>query len=228
MALLLPLGMQAQLKDLVDKARGKVEKVTGGDEIGNGLKAALQQGVEKQVAKLAAQDGFNKNEAVRILFPPELQRVEQALRMAGLHQMADSGIRSMNRAAEEAVKEATPVFMDAIGKMTFADARSILTGGERAATSYLENTTAATLHQRFLPIVRKNFEQVGADKAWATLINRYNQMPLVKKVNPDMNDYVTKKALDGVYLMIAREEKEIRTRVEARTTPLLRKVFAQQ
>lgn len=228
LALLIPFGMQAQLKDLVDKARGKVEMVTGGDEVGSGLKQALKQGVDKQVTKLTARDGFYRNELVKIAFPEELRRVEQSLRRVGLSKLADQGVAAMNHAAEEAVKEATPIFTDAIVGMSFTDARNILMGNDRAATTYLEGETSKQLYQKFLPVVKRNFEKVGADKIWSSIITKYNSMPLVSKVNPDMNDYVTDKALQGVFTMIAVEEKQIRTDVSARTSPLLRKVFAMQ
>lgn len=230
LAILLPAVSQAQIKDLVNQAKGKLETITQSDasNIGAGLKEALQKGVDRQVTKLTAVDGFYKNEAVKILLPEELQKVDKALRKAGMGKLADDGIKSLNRAAEEAVKEATPIFVNAISKMTITDAKDILMGSDRAATDYLEKTTTKPLYEKFLPVVQSNMSKVGADKIWATILTKYNSLPLTSKVNPDINDYVTNKALDGVFKMISVEEKNIRTDVSARTSPLLKKVFAMQ
>jgi hypothetical protein len=228
--LLFPAVSNAQLDGILKKAQKNVDKITGqsGVDIGAGLKEALQKGVDKQVTKLTAMDGFYKNEAVKILMPDELQKVEKGLRSVGLGSLADDGIKSLNRAAEDAVKEATPIFVDAIKKMTITDAKNILMGQNNAATTYLQNSTTKPLYDKFLPVVKNSIGKVGADKVWNNLITKYNNLPLTQNVNPDINDYVTQKALEGVFKMIAVEELNIRTDVSARTSPLLKKVFAMQ
>ncbi|PZD79637.1 DUF4197 domain-containing protein [Mesonia sp. K7] len=197
-------------------------------DIANGLKQALNNGIDKEVSKLAMQDGFYGNALVKILLPEELRKVEKGLRDIGLDNLADEGIKALNRAAEDAVKEATPIFIDAVTQMTFADARNILLGNDNAATSYLENKTNVALYNKFHPIINNSFAKVGADQIWSNIINRYNSIPFTQNVNPDLTDYVTNEALDGVYLMIAKEEKEIRNDLGARTSDLLRRVFALQ
>lgn len=197
-------------------------------EIGNGLKEALNNGITKQVSKLTATDGFFKNEMVKILLPEELQKVDTKLRQLGMNKLADDGLRILNRAAEDAVKEATPIFVDAVKQMTFTDAKNILLGNESSATTYLQTTTSTALYGKFNPVIKSSFAKVGADKIWTQIITKYNSIPLVKKVNPDLTDYTTNKAMEGVFKMIAVEEKDIRTNFSARTSDLLKKVFALQ
>lgn len=197
-------------------------------EIASGLRQALDQGIDKQVSKLAQQDGFFKNELVRINLPPELQKVDRTLRDIGLDNLADEGLRVLNRAAEDAVKEATPIFADAVKQITFTDAKNILLGPDNAATSYLTTKTETPLYAKFNPIITNSLNKVGATEIWSEIIQRYNKLPLTQDVNPDLPDYVTKQALNGVYTMIAVEEKQIRNNIAARTTDLLRRVFALQ
>lgn len=134
----------------------------------------------------------------------------------------------INRAAEDAVKEATPIFVDAVKQMTFTDAKNILMGADNSATSYLQNTTSSALYTKFNPVIKNSFAKVGADKIWNQIITKYNSIPLVKKVNPDLTDYTTNKAMEGVFKMIAVEEKDIRNNLSSRTSDLLKKVFALQ
>lgn len=200
----------------------------GNDQIASGLRQALNFGIEKQVTKLTQTDGFFGNEMVKILLPEELQKVDKGLRDIGLGNLADEGLKVLNRAAEDAVKEATPIFVNAVKEITFADAKTILLGNDNAATQYLTNKTETALYNKFNPVIKNSFDKVGADQIWSNLINRYNAIPFTTDVNPDLTDYVTKEALKGVYTMIAVEEKEIRNKVSSRTTDLLRKVFALQ
>jgi hypothetical protein len=200
----------------------------GNDEIARGLREALDTGIEKQVQKLTQPDGFFKNDMVKIFLPEELQKVDKTLRDIGLGNLADEGLKVLNRAAEDAVSEATPIFVAAVKDITFADAKGILLGADNAATDYLTERTQTALYEKFNPVIKKSFEKVGADQIWSNLINRYNSIPLTNNVNPDLTDYVTQEALEGVYTMIAVEEKEIRTKVGARSSDLLRKVFALQ
>ncbi|MEL1245075.1 DUF4197 domain-containing protein [Flavobacterium sp. DGU11] len=224
-------GANAQLKDLVGKGK---DMLSGGKssfsnaDIGKALKEALNNGVTKEVTKLTATDGFYKNEAVKILLPEELQKVDKKLRQMGMANLADEGIKVLNRAAEDAVKEATPIFVDAITKMAITDAKNILMGADNSATTYLQKTTTSPLYGKFSPVVKTSLSKVGADAVWANIISKYNALPLVSKVNPDLTDYVTNKALDGVFKMITVEEKNIRTNLSSRTSDLLKKVFALQ
>ncbi|MFV8370241.1 DUF4197 domain-containing protein [Flavobacterium sp. LB2R40] len=200
----------------------------GGVDIAGGLKEALNNGISKQVTKLTATDGFFRNEAVKILLPEELRKVDAGLRRIGLSSLADEGLKVLNRAAEDAVKEATPIFVDAVRNMTFMDAKSILMGNESSATNYLQNSTSTALYGKFNPVIKNSFTKVGADKVWTNIITKYNSIPLVNKVNPDLTDYVTNQALNGIFKMVAVEEKNIRTNLSARTSVLLQKVFAMQ
>lgn len=196
--------------------------------IANGLRQALDKGIDKQVTKLTQKDGFYKNQLVKIMLPSELQKVDQGLRDIGLGSLADEGIKALNRAAEDAVKEATPIFVSAVKEITFADAKNILLGPDNAATNYLEQRTTSALYSKFNPVIKQSFSKVGADQIWTNIITKYNSIPFVTKVNPDLTDYVTTEALQGVYKMISVEEKDIRNNISARTTTLLRQVFALQ
>lgn len=200
----------------------------GNAEIASGLRQVLDFGIDKQVTKLTQKDGFFKNELVKILLPEELHKVDKALRDIGLSSLADEGLKVLNRAAEDAVKEATPIFVDAVKGITFADAKNILLGNNDAATQYLTSKTQTALYNKFKPVIKNSFSKVGADDIWNNLINKYNTLPFTKDVNPDLTDYVTGEALKGVYTMIAVEEKEIRTKLSSRTTELLKRVFALQ
>ena len=197
-------------------------------QIGNGLKEALNNGISNQVSKLTATNGFYGNSLVKILLPEELKKVDSGLRKIGLSSLADSGIKALNRAAEDAVKTSTPIFVNAIKGMSFTDAKNILLGQSNAATTYLQGKTNTSLYSQFNPVIKNSFGKVGADKVWANLINKYNSIPFVKKVNPDLTDYVTAQALKGVFTMIAVEEKGIREKVGLRSSNLLKQVFALQ
>lgn len=197
-------------------------------DIGNGLRAALDKGIDQEVSKLMVEDGFFKNEAVKILLPEELQKVDSGLRKLGLSSVADEGLKLLNRAAEDATKEALPIFVNAVKDITFTDAKNILLGDNRAATNYLENKTLQELRSKFAPVIDSNLSKVGATNLWSSAIERYNNIPLVNDVNPDLTDYVTQKALEGVFKMIAKEEIQIRENVAARSTDLLKRVFALQ
>ncbi len=198
------------------------------DQIAGGLKEALNNGVTNQVTKLGIEDGFFKNELTRILLPEELQKVDKTLRSIGLSKLADEGLKFLNRAAEDAVGEAIPIFADAIKEMTFSDAKNILLGDKNSATLYLKNSTSDALYQKFNPIIANSFQKVGADKIWNDLISKYNSIPLTNKVNPDLTDYVTNEALKGVFTMVEVEERDIRANFSSRTSDLLKKVFALQ
>ncbi len=197
-------------------------------DISAGLKQALNQGIDQRVTTLMGTDGFYKNELVKILLPEELQKVDSGLRKIGLGSVADEGLKLLNRAAEDATKEALPIFVDAVKGMSFADAKNILLGDQRAATSYLENRTQTALYAKFAPVINNSLGKVGATDLWTGAITKYNNLPLTTDVNPDLTDYVTQKALEGVFKMIEQEEVEIRSSLNARTTDLMRRVFAMQ
>lgn len=198
------------------------------EEIGNGLRQALDNGIKNQVTKLTSKDGFYKNDLVKILLPEELQAVDRGLRKIGLSKLANQGIKVLNRAAEDAVKTATPIFVNAVKDISFKDAKNILLGDKNAATTYLKSKTTVDLYTSFRPVINNSFSKVGADKVWRTLIMQYNSIPFVKSVNPDLTKYVTDQALKGVFTMIEVEEKGIREKVGLRNTSLLKQVFALQ
>lgn len=227
----LPLTAQAQWQDVLNQVKdqlGKLSTQNSSVDIAGGLKEALNNGISKQVSKLTATDGFYKNPLVKITLPDEMQKVDKTLRKIGLKKLADDGVKSLNRAAEDAVKEATPIFVSAVKNMSFNDAKSILMGNESAATDYLKGTTTTDLYAKFNPIIQQSIGKVGADKIWTNIIKKYNSLPGTNKVNPDLTDYVTQRALEGVFKMIAIEEKDIRTNLQARSSDLLKKVFALQ
>ena len=217
----------AELQEAVNQLPESTSTISN-TEIAAGLRAALDQGIEKQVSKLTQTDGFYKNDLVKILLPEELQKVDKTLRDIGLGSLADEGLKVLNRAAEDAVATATPIFVNAVKDITFADAKTILLGNDDAATRYLAGKTEAALYTEFHPVINASFQKVGADQIWSNLINKYNAVPFTSNVNPDLTDYVTQEALKGVYKMIAVEEKEIRTKSTSRTTNLLKQVFALQ
>ncbi len=229
--LFVPLIATAQLGQLKNISKIKVPKIpklTTVPDISAGLKEALNNGITKQVTKLTAEDGFYKNDFVKILLPAELQKVDRTLRSLGMSNLADEGLKLLNRAAEDAVKEATPIFVDAVKNMTFTDAKTILMGNENSATTYLETATSTALYDKFSPVIATSLDKVNADEIWAQMINKYNSIPLVKKVSPDLKDYVTKETMKGVFKMVAVEEKEIRVNLKARTSSLLQSIFAMQ
>jgi hypothetical protein len=194
-------------------------------EISAGLKQALEIGTAQGADQLSAKDGFLGNLAVKILFPPEAQKVEQTLRTLGLNSLADNVILSINRAAEDAAKEAKPIFIAAIKQMTITDATNILLGNKDAATSYFKRVTTAQLLQKFEPVITASLNKVGATKYWGDAATAYNKIPLVKPVNTNLSNYVAQKAIDGMFYQVAQEELKIRENIGARSTSLLQKVF---
>jgi len=195
-------------------------------EIGNGLKEALQIGTSKSSDRLSAVDGFFANAAVKILFPPEAQKVEKTLRSIGLGKLCDNVVLSLNRAAEDAAVQAKPIFINSIKQMTLTDVANILLGSQDAATQYFKRTTTLQLTASFKPVIQNSLNKVGATKYYGDAANEYNKVPFVTKVNPDISAYVTQKAIDGLFYEIALEELNIRKNISARTSPLLQKVFA--
>jgi hypothetical protein len=198
-------------------------------EVGMGLKEALNMGVTKGVDVLSAKDGFYKS-AYKILLPPEARKVTEKLSgIPGFSQLEDVILEKINRGAEDATTKAKPIFVAAIKEITFADVWNILTGGENAATNYLKEKTYTKLYGEFNPVIIQSLDKFSARQYWGDAVNTYNKIPFIKeKANPKLDDYVTNEALKGLFSMVAEKEKEIRQNPIARTTELLRKVFAKQ
>lgn len=191
----------------------------------SGLRQALTDGSAAAVSLLGRENGFFGNPRVKIPLPPSMQRVEGAMRMVGMRKQADELVLSMNRAAEAAAPEARALLLDSVKKMSVQDAKGILTGGDTAATEYFKRTTQAQLTQRFLPIVRKATERVGLAQQYNSLAAQGAQFGLVKQDDVTIESYVTRKALDGLYLMIAEQEKQFRQNPMGAASGIVQKVF---
>lgn len=220
----------------IDKLGGLFKKTTtiiknegsgsniSSDEIVSGLKEALTLGAEKSTDKLSLTDGFFKNTAVKILLPQELQSIEKKMRFLGMGKLFDNAVLSLNRAAEDASKQAGSIFISAIKSMTVIDALQILKGSDTAATSYLRKTTQVELTNTFRPIIEQSLTKIDATKYWNDVFTAYNQFSS-KKMDTDINSYVTTKALDGIFYYVAQEEMSIRKNPDDRVSDILKKVF---
>lgn len=198
------------------------------EEVASGLKEALSNGTNKGTDLLSQKDGYFKS-VYKIVLPEDAKNVCDKLRVIpGFSSIEDDVIEKINRAAEDAAIKAKPIFLSAIKQMTIADAWNILKGQDNAATTYLLRTTNQALYNEFKPVISESMEKVGAIQLWSSAINKYNQIPFVKKSNPDLSDYVTNKALEGLFKKIEEEEKDIRHNFAARTTDLLKRVFSKQ
>ena len=221
----------AQFDNLKKTVGEKIESTTSSsaglsqEEVGSGLKEALTRGVEKGVDQLSKPDGFFKDLSIKILLPEEASKVESKLRSIGQGKQVDETIESLNRAAEDATSAAKEIFVEAIKGMSINDAMSILRGEDNAATKFLDKSTRANLTSKFEPIVQASLDKVGATKNWNTIFTNYNKLPFVQKVNPDLVEYVTGKAIDGLFIQISKEELKIRQDPAARVSDLLKKVF---
>ena len=227
---------QAAWTDFFDKAISKGKEVLGDSDvtsalsdsdIASGLKEALLKGTKSAVDNLGATDGFLENADVKIPMPSHLSMIESGLRTIGQDGIADSFVESMNRAAERAVPEAASVFTEAVKNMSIDDAKGILNGGDHAATDFLRRTSAENLRERFKPLVNDAIGQVGVTGKYQDLVGKADMLSgLVDTEKLDLGNYVTDKALDGVFFMVGEEERKIRENPAARTTELLKKVFA--
>lgn len=204
---------------------GTTSSIPSNLEIGNGLKEALVKGTTSGVSSLSAAGGYLNNPQFKIPFPKDAEKIESTLRNIGMGSQVDKVVESLNRAAEDAVTEAKPLFVNAIKQMTFNDVKNILMGDEMAATNYLKSKTTAQLQASFQPKIKASLNKVNATKYWTDLVNTYNKIPLVTKLNPDLDSFVTEQAIKGLFTKIAQEEKAIRANPVERTTGLLQKVF---
>ena len=228
--LLVSLAGISQSGGLLKKAGGLLGKGKSGaglsnEDIVSGLKEALSVGAQNSASKLSSVNGFLSNAAIKVLMPEEAKKVESTLRSAGLGKLVDDAILSMNRAAEEASKSAAPIFVDAVKGMNVQDALGILRGNDSAATSYLKGKTWQPLTNAFKPVIDGALEKTGATKYWAAVFEAYNKIPLTKKVNTDLSNYVTGRALGGMFYQVALEEQNIRKNPAARVNDILKKVF---
>ncbi|MFN7258881.1 MAG: DUF4197 domain-containing protein [Cyclobacteriaceae bacterium] len=230
MALLVAAQLNAfgQLDKLINDAKKAVgtPKALTKEEVANGLKEALVNGIAKGTDLTSKMDGYFKNPEIKIPFPKDVKKVEDKLRQLGMGSEVDRFVLTLNRGAEEAAKEAKPIFISAIKQMSIDDAFAVLKGQPDAATQFLKRTTSAQLKEKFKPVVQTNLDKVNATKYYGDLISNYNRIPFISKVNPNLNDYATDMAIQGLFTMIAKEEKSIRQDPAARTTDLLKKVFS--
>ncbi len=194
-------------------------------EVSSGLKEALVQGITKGANSASATDGFFGNPLIKIPFPPEVQKVENTLRDIGLGKEVDKFVLTLNRGAEEAAKQAKPIFVNAIKQLTIQDAWNLLNGEQDAATQFLERTTRSELQAKFKPVMKNALDQTNATRYYGDLVTQYNKIPFVEDVNPNLDDYATQKALDGLFTLVRQEEANIRENPTARVTQLLKKVF---
>jgi hypothetical protein len=198
------------------------------EQVAAGLKEALEKGVINGSSLASQIDGYFKNPQIKLPFPPDAQNVENKLRQIGLGNEVDKFILTLNRAAEQAAAEAKPIFINAIRSMTIQDAWEILRGDDHAATNYLQRTTTDQLTAKFQPVIANALAKTNATKYYSDLINAYNKIPFVDHMNPDLDVYATEKSIEGLFYLVAQEEERIRENPAARTTELLRKVFAAQ
>ena len=202
------------------KNNGLTEK-----DAADGIKEALVNGTGESVKQVSVLNGYWGNPEIKIPFPEEAKEMESKLRTIGMGKKVDEFNESMNWAAEKAASEAKSIFLTAIKEMTVRDAVNIVKGTDNAATMYLKNNTSPQLIDKFQPIIKTSLDNVNATRYWSDLITIYNKIPMVKKMNPDLPQYVTQKAIDGLFIMIAKEELKIRKDPVARTSELLKKVF---
>ena len=198
------------------------------EEIGKGLKQALEFGISEGAQRLSQENGYYKS-PYKILLPEEARKVADRLQnIPGFNQVEEIILEKINRGAEDAAAKAKPIFVDAIRSMTFRDALDILTGDDNAATAYLNRVTYTKLYDEFNPVIVNSLDKFNARQYWGDAVNAYNKIPFVDKADPDLDDYVTRQALAGLFDMVEKKEREIRNNVSARTTDLLKRVFARQ
>jgi hypothetical protein len=212
-------------KETEKYTKKKKKKPLTNDEVINGLREALNVGTNNATASASKTDGFYKNPLIFIPFPPEAEKIKNTVINLGMQRQVDEFVMTMNRAAEEAAKEAGPVFIEAIKGMSISDGFSILNGPDNAATEYLRDKTWGQLSEKFAPIIKRAIDKVEVTKYWNPIIITYNKVPGVEKQNPNLEQYITARALDGIFKLLAGEEKKIRTDPAAQVTALLKRVF---
>jgi Protein of unknown function (DUF4197) len=199
------------------------------NEAGQGIKEALSQGLAGAVLRLNKEDGFFKDALYKILLPPDAIKIENTLRDLGFGKMVDKAILQINRGAEDAAGYAKPIFVDAIKSMTLQDAIGLVKNGDTSATHFFREKTTSKLIAAFFPVIKSSLDKVEATRYYGDLVTKYNNFPTTfKKINPDLGSFVTNKATDALFNLVAMEEKNIRTNIAARTTDILRKVFGQK
>jgi Protein of unknown function (DUF4197) len=212
--------------DVIKQLPGSTGTGISETEAGDGIKEALAQGLAKAVLQLNNTDGFFKSEFYKILLPPDAKKIENTLRSLGLNSMVDKAILQINRGAEDAAGYAKPIFVDAIKSMTLSDAIGLVKNGDTSATHFFRTKTTEKLHAAFLPVIKASLDKVEATKYYGDLVNKYNDFPTTfKKLNPDLPGFVTQKATEALFNLVAKEELNIRNNIAARTTELLRRVF---
>ncbi|MEO8150728.1 MAG: DUF4197 domain-containing protein [Bacteroidia bacterium] len=222
---------QVKLNDVVNTVthgsttNSNLGKGLSNDKIIEGLKEALSVGSKNAGASASKLDGFYKNPLIKIPFPKEVKDVEKMARQFGMSKQADKFIQSLNRAAEDAAKKAAPVFLDAITHMTINDGLTILQRGDNAATGYLKNSTTPKLTTEFSPIVKQSLSKTHVTQYWNDVAKVYNKVPFAKKMNPKLEEYVTQKAIEGLFILVGQEEAKIRKDPAAQVTNILQQVF---
>lgn len=219
------LNSNAQLLKGIKKVFSSKSTGLTEQDAASGIKEALIKGTSEGVQVVSKLDGYFGNPEIKIPLPPEANAMAKRLRSMGMGKQVDQAVLSLNRAAEDAAKEAKPIFVAAITNMTITDAVNIVKGKDDAATQYLQKSTSPELNKKFQPIIKTSLDKVDATKYWTDLANIYNKIPFVTKINPNLTEYVTGKAIDGLFVMIAKEELKIRKDPVARTSEILRKVF---
>jgi len=222
------LALISNSQSIFDKAKsalGKKNSNVTEEEAGLGVKEALNNGINSAVSFLNKPDAFFKNELYKVLLPPDAKKMEKTLRDFGMGKMCDDAIEAINRGAEDAVGFATPIFVDAIKQMTVTDALKLVTGGNNSITNFFREKTSAKLKAAFLPVINQSLEKTNATKYYGDAVSRYNKVPMVKKMNPDLADHVADKTLFALFDRIGVEEANIRSNPAARTSALLKKVF---
>ncbi|RYE25766.1 MAG: DUF4197 domain-containing protein [Sphingobacteriales bacterium] len=237
--LLATTGAHAQWGGILDKANSVLNNgktgntnIPGGNYTNNeavaALKDALKIGAQNATGKLSSVNGFFGNQLIKIIMPPEAQKVEATLRAAGMGSYVDKAVLAMNRAAEDASGKAVNIFINTITTMSVQDGISVVKGGQGAATNYLKSKTTPQLTEAFRPIIQGSLNKTNATKYWTDVFTLYNKLPLTQKVNTDLTAYVTERALSGLFVTISDEENKIRNNASSQVTDLLRKVFGRK
>jgi Protein of unknown function (DUF4197) len=226
--LLLLMSISFSSCDVINQAAGAAGAGTGisNAEAGSGIKEALAQGLAKSVLQLNTTDGFFKDAIYKVLLPPDAIKIENTLRKLGFNSMVDKAILQINRGAEDAAGYAKPIFVDAIKSMTLNDAIGLIRNGDTSATHFFREKTTDKLMAAFAPVIKSSLDKTDATKYYSEMVTKYNNLPITfKKVNPDLTGYVTERATNALFDLVAKEEVNIRNNLAARTTDLLKKVF---